>query len=264
MHPGFELLAFVARSENRVEALLALETGPMSRSALQETTGTPRATLSRILADFRDRDLVERNGYAFAITPLGRLLAGELRSIFEAVEVGFELQALAPWLPLNELGLGIEVFRDARVTLPTPVEPLAPVQRTADQLMASERVRGLCNNLVPELLATLSEAVEEAGLRIDVVVTVDAFEAVTADPTASRAVRTMLHAGGLDLAVCPAWVPQLAIEVDGGVLLEVTDEDGAIHGLIETEHEAVRSWFESAFAEYRGRADRITSDCLAP
>lgn len=264
MKPAFELLAFVVRSENRVEALLALDTGPMSRAALQGATGTPRATLSRILADFRDRDLVDRNGYAFSITPLGGLLAGELRSMFEALEVGLELQSLAPWLPLDELGLGIEDLRNARVTLPTPVEPFAPVQRTADRLTASKRVRGLCNNVIPDLLGTLSDAVVESGLEVDVVVTADAFDAVTADPGASRAVRGMLDSGRLDLAVCREWVPQLAIEADGTVLLEVTDEDGAIHGLVETEDESVRSWFESTFAGYSGQADRITSDRLAP
>lgn len=264
MHPGFELLSFVARSENRAEALLALETGPMSRAALQETTGTPRATLSRILADCRDRDLVDRNGYTFAITPLGRLLAGELRSTFEALEVGMELQGVAQWLPLDELGLDIQDLRDARVTLPTPVEPLAPVHRTADRLTSSDRVRGLCNNVIPELLGALSDAVVETGLEVDVVVTGDAFDAVTGDPTASRAVRAMLGSGRLDLAVCREWVPQLAIEADGTVLLEVTDEDGGIHGLVETEHDAVRAWFESAFAEHRGRADRVTPDRLAP
>lgn len=264
MHPAFELLSFVARSENRVEALMALEAGPASRSALQEATGIPRATLSRTLADFRDRDLADRTGYAFTITPLGRLLARELRSLFDSMEVGVELQSLAPWLPLDELGIDVEDLRGARVTLPTPVDPLAPIHRTADRLTASDRVRGLCNNVVHELLATLSDAVVETGLQVDVVVTADAFDTVTADPTTSRAVRDMVGSGRLDLAVCPEWIPQLAIEADGTVMLEVTDDEGAIHGLVETENDAVRSWFESAFAGYGGAADRVTPERLAP
>lgn len=264
MHPSFELLSFVARSENRVEALLALESGPASRSAVQESTGIPRATLSRILSDLRDRDLADRSGHVFTITPLGRLLARELRSLFDSLEVGVEIQSLAPWLPLDELGIDVEDLRGARVTLPTPVEPLAPVHRTAERLTASDRVRGLCNNVIPELLSTLSDAVVEAGLRVDVVVTADALEAVRADPTASRAVGAMLASGRLDLAVCPERVPQLAIEADGTVMLEVTDDEGAIHGLVETENDAVRSWFESAFAGYRDRTDRVTPERLAP
>lgn len=264
MSPAFELLAFVARSENRVVTLQTLVEGPSSRSTLQEATGIPRATLSRILADFRARELVDRNGYAFAITPLGRLLADELQSMFEALETGVELQTLAPWLPLDELGIAVEHLRGARVTLPTPVEPLAPVHRTADRLTRSDRVRGLCNNVIPELLVALSDAVVESGLAVDVVVTADAFDAVTADATTSRAVHDMLDSGRLDLVVCREWIPQLAIEADGTVMLEVTDEEGAIHGLVETDHDAVRSWFESAFDRYGGPAERITPERLAP
>lgn len=264
MGSAFELLAFVARSKNRVEALQALEAGPASRASLQEATGIPRATLSRILADFQARELADRDGYEFTVTPLGQLLADELRSAFEALAVGVELQPLAPWLPLDELGLEMADLRGARVTLPTPIEPLAPVHRTAELLGASDHVRGLCNNVIPELLMTLSDAVTQSGLQVDAVVAADAFDAVVADPPTSRAVGVMIGSGRLDLAVCPEWVPQLAIEADGTVLLEVTDDDGVIHGLVETENDAVLTWFESAFASYSGRADRVTPERLAP
>jgi predicted transcriptional regulator len=260
MGSAFELLAFVARSENRVEALQALEAAPASRAELQAATGIPRATLSRILADFQARDLAERDGYEFTITPLGRLLAGELRSTFESLEVGSELQSLTPWLPLSELGIDVEHLADARVTLPTPVDPLAPVNRTATVLAAGDRVRGLCNNVIPELLQTLGGARAE----VEVVATADAFEVVSANPTTSGVVRRMLQSGRLDLAVSSEWFPQLAIETDGTVLLEVTDDDGAIHGLIESETDAVRSWFASAFDAYRSQARRVAPELLAP
>lgn len=260
MSSAFELLAFVVRSENRVEALQTLAAVPASRAEIQETTGIPRATLSRILADFQARDLADRDGYEFSITPLGRLLAVELRSTFESLEVGSDLQSLTPWLPLSELGIEIEHLVDARVTLPTPVDPLAPVNRTAGVLEACDRVRGLCNNVIPELLQTLGGA----GAEIQVVTTTDAFDVVSADSTTRDAVGEMLRSGRLDLAVSSEWFPQLAIEADGTVLLEVTDDDGAIHGLIESETDAVRSWFASTFDAYRSQARRVAPELLAP
>lgn len=259
MGAPFKLLAFVARSENRVEVLRALEATPASRSDLQESTGIPRATLSRILADFQDRELAERAGYEFSITPLGRLLVSELRSMFQAIAVGIELQSLSPWLPLAELGIGIEDLVDARVTLPTPVDPLAPVNRTAAVLASSDRIRGLCNNVIPELLQTLGGGQAE----LEVVVTAEAFEIVSADPRTSGVVRELLQSGWLDLAVSPEWFPQLVIEADGTALLEVTDDDGTIHGLIESEAEPVRSWFASEFDALRGRAERVSPELLA-
>lgn len=261
MQSAFELLAFVVRSENRVGTLQALETAPTSRAGLQEATGIPRATLSRILADFQARELADRNGYEFSITPLGRLLARELQSVFESLDVGEDLQTLAPWLPLSELGIDVGALADARVTLPTPVDPLAPVSQTAAVLASSDRVRGLCNNVIPELLQTLGDAIE-AGIEIEVVATADAFEVVSADPMSSRVVRGLVDSGRLDLAVCDVEMPQLAIEADGTVLLLVTDGEGAIHGLVESERPAVRSWFEAAFDTYVGQADRVTPELL--
>lgn len=56
MEPSTELVGSVTRSTNRVAALGALLEGPQTRPGLQDTAGIPRATLSRILADFRKRD----------------------------------------------------------------------------------------------------------------------------------------------------------------------------------------------------------------
>ena len=259
MRSAFELMAFVSRSENRLDTLRALESAPASRSALQEATGIPRATLSRILSEFQDRELADRDGYEFSITPLGRLLAGELRSVFATLDVGEDLQTLAPWLPFTALGIDVSALADARVTLPTPVDPLAPITRTAAVLASSHQVRGLCNNVIPDLLGTLGDAEAE----LEVVVTADAFEIVSATPATSEVVRGLLESGRLDLAVSPAWFPQLAIEADGTVLLEVTDGEGAIRGLVESEAEALGSWFAAEFEALRGQSRRVAPELLA-
>lgn len=257
-----EPVSFLARSSNRVEALVALEAGPATRAALQADTGIPRATLSRILADFRERGLAERNGHEFSITPLGELLAAELRSLSDSIDAVRELQTLEPWLPLSELGIGVGDLADASVTLPTPVEPLAPVRRTAEVFASSERVRGLCNNVVPENLQALRRAVLEDGLAVEVVVTDDAFDAVAADPDVREVVRDLLDSGRVDLSVCSAALPHLAILADGTVLLVVADDEGAIRGTVESESDAARSWFASAFDAYRRDAERVAPEVL--
>lgn len=262
MGSSIELVSFLARSENRIEALLALESGPATRSELQRSTGIPRATLSRILADFRDRDLADRDGHDFSITPLGTLLAAELRSLSESIDVGVELQRLDPWLPLSEIGVDVRDLTDATVTLPSTVDPLAPVRRTAEVVAASERVRGLCNNVVPEILRTLRRAVVEDGLLVDVTVTADAFDAVTADPAVREVVRDLVGSGRVDIAVYDGGLPILAIDADGTVLLEVADDEGTIRGVVETEDEVIRSWFASSYWSYRRGAEHVVPELL--
>jgi predicted transcriptional regulator len=80
MDSPLDLVAFLTRSENRVETLLALADGPATRPDLQDETGVARATLSRILADFRRHDLATRDAHEYAATPLGELLAAGLTS----------------------------------------------------------------------------------------------------------------------------------------------------------------------------------------
>lgn len=264
MGGAFDLLAFLTRSENRATVLMALAAEPATRRTLQAETGIPRATLSRILADFGERDLATRDGHEFAATALGRHLATELRSLLDAVAAGQEMQALAPWLPLSDLDLDLGDFGDAQVTLPTAVDPTAPVRRTADVLDESRRIRGLCNNVVPEILRVLRRAILEDGLVADVTVTAAAFDAVSRDPDLRGLVGDLLDVGRLDLRIHDGPIPLLAIEADGTVLLEVADDRGTIRGLIETDRDAVITWFDAAFEAYGrgaqpGTRERLTA-----
>lgn len=59
----FELLSFVARSSNRLMTLWALADTLARRADILAQTDVPRATLSRILADIRDRDIVESGSW---------------------------------------------------------------------------------------------------------------------------------------------------------------------------------------------------------
>jgi len=95
MSPSFDLVSFLTRAESRVDVLLALASGPRTRPELRDETGVPRATLSRVLADFRERDLASRNGRRYRTPPLGGVVALELESSVESVETARALQTLA-------------------------------------------------------------------------------------------------------------------------------------------------------------------------
>jgi len=264
MGAPFDLLAFLTRSENRVTVLIALAREPASRRTLQDETGIARATLSRILADFGERDLAVREAHEYVATALGRHLATELRSLLASIETSQRLQVLGPWLPLSDLDLALGDFGDARVTLPAPVDPMGPVRRTAALLAESRQVRGLCDTVVPEVLRVLRRAVLEEGLQADVTVTEAAFEAVSTDPEVRGLVGDLLDTGRLDLRVFNGTIPLLAIDADGTVLLEVSDREGTIRGLVETGSDAITGWFDDAFASAQSAADPVTLDRLMP
>ena len=155
-----------------------------------------------------------------------------------------------------------EDLHDLATTLRSQGELQAQLQLLRLSLASSEQVRGLCNNVVPENLQALRRAVLEDRLAVEVVVTDDAFDAVAADPDVREVVRDLLDSGRVDLAVCSAALPHLAILADDTVLLLVADDEGAIRGTVETESDAARAWFATAFDAYHRDAERVAPDVL--
>lgn len=259
-----ELVSFILHSENRLDALQALASEPATRPELQSKTDIPRATLSRILADFTRRDLASRDGHRYLATPLGVHLARELRSLFDSVDSMARLQTLGQWLRLPDSGIELGDLAGATVTLPTPADPLAPVKRTAAVLTASEHAQGLCNNAVVENIEAIWRGVIEERKGFEAVVTVDALDVVSGDAAVSELVCDMLTSGRVEVSVYDGEIPQLIAVADGTVVFEVTDDEGAIQGLIETEDESIEAWFDSTFEIYRKRATPVVPEVLTP
>ena len=257
MRPSFELVSFLARAESRVDALLTLAAGPRTRPELEDETGIPRATLSRVLADFRDRDLVSKDGHRYRVTPLGGLLAVELESLFESVESTRALQTLSGWLPLENLGVDFERLASAEVTLPTPVDPMAPVKRAASVVEGSDRVRTFCYSVVHAPILAALRGVTGRGQRLEGVIAAGVLDVVAADPDLAERARELFESGSVDLYLHDGGIEPQLIIADRTTMFLVTDEEGAIQGLVETDDKAVLPWAEELFESLRAEAEPV-------
>ena len=263
MDSPIELVSFVTRAESRVEALLALASEPATRPELQAETGIPRATLSRVLADFRDRDLATRNGHRYRPTPLGEVVAAELSSLFASVESTRALQSLAELLPLEELGLGFDRLAAADVTLPTPVDPMAPVKRAAAVVEDADHVRTFCYSVVHAPILAALRGVTGRGQRLEGVVAVGVLEVVGADPELAESALALLRSETVELSLYEGDIePQLVI-ADRTTMFLVTDDEGAIRGLVETDDETLLPWAEQFFDALRREADPLVPETAA-
>lgn len=262
MESPAELVSFVTRAENRVAVLRCLAEGPQRRRALQDATGIPRATLSRILADFRDRQLAVREGHDYATTPLGDVLAGELESAFDAVGGMAAIQTLQQWLDVEEYDVPIEHLADAEVILPTPADPMAPIRRAEEWLANGSRVRIAAGGIVPSCLEAVWRPVTEGRQRFEGVVTHAVLETVAADPAMRRQTLDLFDAENATFVVHPdADLPFLLV-VDDLAWIAVTDDAGTIQGHIETTDERVRAWAEASIDRYVEAANPISTDLL--
>lgn len=260
MRPSFDLVSFVTRAENRVDALLTLASDPRTRSELQAETGIPRATLSRILADFRERDLVSKDGHHYGTTPLGGLVAAELEALFESVESTRALQTLAEWLPLEDLGTDFERLATAEVTLPTPVDPMSPVKRAAAVVEGADHVRTFCYSVVHAPILAALRGVTRRGQRLEGVIAAGVFEVVASDPDLAERASELFESGNVEIYLYDEGIEPQLIVADRTTMFLVTDEEGAIQGLVETDDEAIRSWAERTFEGLKAEAEPLDAE----
>jgi predicted transcriptional regulator len=263
MDSPIDLVSFVTRAENRVDVLLTLASGSQTRPALQETTGIPRATLSRILADFRDRELVSRDAYQFRTTPLGDLIATELESLYGAIETTRALQTLGKWLPLDELAVDFDRLGTADVTLPTLVDPMAPVKRAAVAVEDADHVRTFCYSVVHAPILAALRGVVQQGQHLEGVIAAGVLEVVRDTPELAESARELFESGNVELYLYDGDIEPQLIIADERVMFLVTDAEGAIQGLVETDDEAIYPWAEATFESLKHEANPLTPESAA-
>ena len=259
-----ELLGFVTRSPNRIATLEALADRPQSRPELQERTGIPRATLSRILADCAERGLVRKVANDYHSTALGDFIRAELASMAEGIGTLQELQAIERWLPLNAFDFTLGDLADAEVIRQTPADPHAPVARVIEELGGAQRVRGLCDNALHEAIVTEWRAVTDGGQHLEVVFTAAVVDVVANDAERRRRLGEILADEDTETFVTAGPIPCLVVIANETVLLEAADDEGAIKAFVLTDSPVVRSWAEATFESFKARAESVGADVLAP
>lgn len=257
MGSTFELLAFLGRSENRLATLRALSSEPGRRSAIQDATGIPRATLSRILADCRDRELVERTGPEYSLTPHGSRVVDELEGLLAGLDRSRALQTLADGLPLDELAVDLFGVDDLSVTLPDRVDPMAPIGRAATAVESADVVRGFCYSLLHAPILAMTRDIVDSGARFEGVVSAEVLRVVMGDPDLVAPVEALLETGQATLFVYEGGIETQFIIADDRVLFLVADEDGGIRGLVETGEPAIQPWARARFEAYRDAAKPV-------
>ncbi|MFC7138135.1 hypothetical protein ACFQRB_19980 [Halobaculum litoreum] len=81
-------------------------------------TGASKATVSRALTAFEDRDWVDRTGSRAALTPLGDVVAEAVASLTATLGTAADLRGVVDHLPLDDLGFDLGRLSGATVVTP--------------------------------------------------------------------------------------------------------------------------------------------------
>lgn len=259
---SFDTVAFLAGSPNRIAVLDALSTlGPVSRPDLVDAIGISRVTVGRILEEFLKRGWATREGTEYRVTPVGEVICETFGSFLRTIESMDRLSTVYPFLPAD-FDVDVRRLADARITVPTWSDSVAPVRRAVECLSGLDVLRMAASSAAPEFVRGLRNAVVVDRADAEIVMTVDALDLVHADPEMRNSFADLLDAGGR-VYEHPGH-PYLVSTCDRTAIIGANDDWGAPRGLLESSDVAVFDWVGSTVDRCREEADPVDGEAFTP
>ncbi len=250
-------VAYLARSEHRIPALVALAERPRSRSELCEMTGVSSSTIRRTLNEFEDRFWVRRDGYQYAATRLGEAIASEMDDLIGWFETERKLRDVWHWLPDEVSELPTETWSELTVNVADPDVPYRPVTRFESLLEETTAVR----YLHPEV-ALMDPCFDVLYQRVDDGADVTLIDRpnchtyfLSAYPERSSELLQRDNFTVLQHEELPRYGTGLLDE--RAVVSCYEQESGTVQTVIDTDIPAVREWVQSVYERYRSDARPI-------
>ncbi len=255
-------IGYLARSEHRAPALVALTVRPRSRSELWEMTGVSSSTIRRTLSEFEDRNWIRRNDYRYETTQLGAFIASAMAELIERFETERKLRGVWEWLPGEESGFAVEMCTEATVTVADADDPYRPVNRFKSLLRETGRFRFAGFDV-----ALLEPCKDELCQRI-----VDGMQAEIIDPprvakyirnTCPELFAEALASGNLTVQLHDD-LPSYGVGIfDDRVAVSGYDPDSVtVRVLVDTDAPEAREWAESVYESYRRQTPTISLETM--
>ena len=260
MDSALDEIEYLARSENRVEALDALAERPRSRSELRTLTGASSSTIARLLREFENREWIVRDDYDYRATSEGVFVAGEVTSLLDRMETRQKLRDVARWLPTEKLGITIEAFSEAVVTVADPEEPYEPVRRYDELIEDAGAMRAFGTATLKSANAgTLFRNVRD-GMETEIIYPVPIVRAVL--DWSPEAAKKGLGSGNLTVLLHDALPCGLTIFDDRVALTGYDPDTGMLRAIVDTDDPSAREWAEPLYDSYRSEARRLDAEAI--
>ena len=256
-------VAFLVTSDHRVAVLGALATGPRERTELRSVTGASSPTMSRILADFEERNWVERTGRTYQLTSLGEFVADRLSAFVDAMTIEHQLRDVWQWLPHELDGFSAELFTQVAVTYPGPGHPDRATERRLELITETTTWRGFGVAMLG--LRTLETSFDrfldpQAEFQCEYLYPPEVFEELLSwgetetivEAASSDSYTVFLHD---ELPTDDRY--EICLFDDRVTICCYDHEKGGLQALIETTSHDARAWAESYYEQLRNEAEPL-------
>lgn len=260
---ALEHIAYLARSENRVQILEALSKKPYNRRDLVDETGVSSATVGRVLTELQSHGWAERTQDGYVATPAGTQVTAEFEPFIGAMETIQHLGDAVGWIPTDELDIGLHHFSDVTVRRPERYDPADITDFFVDHLQDVSTFRTL-THLVPieAKERIMLDGVRSGRLTIDLIITGELLDYLLEHPAHRGRWTDLLDAGAT--AYCyDARIPcNLFILGDLVILGDSHSNSGHPYACLVTENSTIRAWAHDLIDRYRVKADPIDVDTM--
>lgn len=256
---AIESVAFLARSEHRIRVLDLLDDGARTRDQLGAHLDVTRVTLSRILGDLEDRDLITRDAVenAYSLTTFGELVYRDFARLLGTVSVGRAYPDIVRRLPTEWFDFDLRCLATGDRVGGEDADPLSGARVLANAIRRSSSYRSLLGifTLVP--MYTIEEAIR-TGDEPDGTVILDASvtETMRTDPELRDRWRKIEAAtsGTLYYSVSERVPCSIDLVDDEIVFLTVDQEQDSGFDIVRSTHPEVLEWARTVIDEYRATA----------
>ena len=256
-------IAYLGRSDNRLELLSLLSLEQATRSELAEETGIASTTIGRILNELQNRGWVERTvDGTYTASPSGQVVVREIEPAIDAMAAVRSLGEAVAWLPLDELPISVRHFKDATVVRSPPHSPLEFVDYLAGQIRTATTFRTL-TFLDPPTPAgeAMQSGVVDGALSVEHVLAGGLPEYLRDRQKSPPQWQEYLEAGA-NVYRYDDHIPCNLFEFDNKVLI-MSDRPAGGGGAIESTDETVRAECRALFEKYRASAEPLDADFFA-
>ena len=254
-----EYIAFLTRSEHRFHVLDLLADGANSREELRNRLDATRVTLSRILRDLEDRNLIQQrtSDGGYELSSFGEAVHCDLVRLQRTITAGQTYPKLISRLPTDWFDFDLRCLADGKHVHRKSEDPLAAARVIANAIKGGFSCESLVGTFTTLPMYGYERAIQNGNEpKVRVVFDSNVTETMVEDASLRETWREIQSQVGstvyysLDERI-PCTIDLVDIET---VFFTVDREQETGFDIISCSHPDVVAWADRVIGEYRDRA----------
>ncbi|PHQ37894.1 transcriptional regulator [Halorubrum persicum] len=254
-----EYVAFLTRSEHRFHVLDLLADGAGSREELRDQLDATRVTLSRILGDLEDRDLIQRrtSDRGYELSSFGEAVHRDLVRLQGTITAGQTYPKLISRLPTDWFDFDLRCLANGEHVHRKSEDPLAAARVIANAIRGGSSCESLVGTFTSLPMYGYEQAIQN-GTEPEVRVVFDSNVTETMVEDSSLRAKWREIQSQIDSTVyfsLDERVPCTVDLIDGETVFFTVDRDQETgFDIISCSHPDVVAWADRVIGEHRDRA----------